>query len=223
MPGATPVIVTSPKRVQRTKVLLSATRPIGLALGLTPGPALVALGAVPVLWTVARGGTDLDLAVIASALIGSSALAGAVEDAAATTTAAAPTTRLEARVLRLAMIGVVAALTWGICFVGAAIADVPIDQPDRLVAVCLATAGLSVAIASWMADEVEHGAGAGGSLASIMIVVTSTAMNQRITAFPTLMDLDGGRDKWFAVAAVAWAAAAWLNRDPAARAPWSTT
>ncbi len=223
MPGATTVLVTSPKEVQRTTVLLTAARPTARALGLTPGPALAALGAVPVLLTLARGGTDLGFAVIAAALIGSSALSGAVEDAAAATTAATPTTRLEARALRFAMLGAVVALTWGTCFVGAAIAHVPIDEPSRLVAVCLATAGLSVAIASWMAQEVEHGAGAGGSLAGIMVVLTSTAMNQRMTAFPTLMDLDGGRSKWFVVATVAWAAAAWLNRDPAARTPWSKT
>jgi hypothetical protein len=121
------------------------------------------------------------------------------------------------------MLGAVVILTWGTCFVGAAITHVPIGEPDRLVAVCLATAGLSVAIASWMAQEVDQGAGAGGSLASIMVVLTSSAMNQQIAAFPTLMDLDGGRDEWFAVATVTWAAAAWLNRDPAARTPWSTT
>lgn len=223
MPGAPPATVMTPAKVQRTRVLLTAARPTGRALRLTPGPTLAALSAVPVLWTLARSGTDLDHALIATALISSSALAGAVEDAAATTTAAAPTTRLEMRALRAAMLGAVVVLAWGTCFVGAAIADVPIHEPARLVAVCLATAGLSIAIASWMAHEMDYGAGAGGTLASIMIVLTSTAINQRIASFPTLMDLDGGRNKWFAVAAAAWAAAAWMNRDPAARTPWSTT
>ncbi len=222
MPQPTPAPVTMPGKAQRTKVLLTAARPIGRALGLTPGPALAALGGVPVLWTLARGGTDLTVAVTATALIGSSSLAGAVEDAAATTTSAAPLTRLAGRVLRMAMLGCGVALIWGTCFVGAALADVPIQAPDRLFAVCLATAGLSVAAASWMANDGERGAGAAGSLAGIMIVLTSTAMNQRIPAFPTLMDLDSGRDTWLAVTAIAWASAAWLNRDPASRTPWST-
>lgn len=221
MSRATPAIVTALETVPRTRVLLTAARPTGRALGLTPGPALAAASGVPVLWTLARGGTDLSVAVIATALVGASALAGAVEDAATTTTAAAPTTRLRGRLLRLAILAAGVALIWFTCFLGATIADVPINDPGHLLAVCLATGGLSVAVASWMANDVERGAGAGGSLAGVLIVLTSTAMNQQMPAFPTLMDLDSGRAKWWAVTAAAWAAAAWLNRDPAARTPWS--
>jgi hypothetical protein len=221
MPVAGPPTVAAPANMRRTSVVLAAARPAGRALALTPGPAVAAASATPVLWTLAWGGTDLTLAVMATGLVGSTALAGAVEDGAARTTAAVPTTRLAQRGLRLAILTTWVALVWATCFVGAALAHVPAQEPQRLLVVCLATAGLSVAAASWMGQEVERGAGAAGSLAGVMIVLTSTAMNQRVAALPTLMDLEGGSTKWWAVTALAWGAAAWLNRDPAARRPWS--
>jgi hypothetical protein len=205
----------------RLAVLTAAARPVCRGVLRTPGFALAALAGVPIPLTVLRGGTDLGGAVVAAALIAGAAAGGCVEDAAGSTLAASPTTRLARRELRLALIAAVVAVTLALDAVAARVADVPIGQIGPLVAVCAASSGLALMTASYLArasgTDGGTGAGIGGSVVAVMLMLTSSSMAMQYSRLPSVVP--GSEGSWWTVAALAWAVAAWLNRDPAARRP----
>lgn len=187
------------------------------ALARTPAFWLVGLAVAPLLVTVARGGDDLHLAVVAAAVVGGACTGGAVEDAAARTLGASPTTRLTRRLIRLAVIVVAVAAAWSAAAAVTVGADAELGPLISRGAEATAAAGLSLLVASTMAPEGETGAGLSGAGGAVVAMLTSTSMAVRYSWLPALGQ-EQSTDEWWLLAIIAWSAAAWLNRDPAARA-----
>jgi hypothetical protein len=80
-----------------------------------------------------------------------------------------------------------------------------------------AAAGISVLVASLQWPDGEAGAGLSGAGAAVLGLLTSTVMAVRYPWLPTLGATDD-TGEWWTLALAAWAAAAYLNRDPAGRA-----
>jgi hypothetical protein len=199
-----------------TSVAWTSLPPTSRALARTPAFWLVGLAVAPVLVTVARGGDDLGMAVVATAVLGGSCAGGAVEDAAARTLAASPTTRLARRLSRLAVMATSVVAAWVSAALVAHAADAELGPLAPHGAEVAATAGLSVLVASAMGPEGDAGVGLTGAGGAVLGMLTSTAMAVRYPWFPSLGQ-DESTGAWWLLAAVAWSAAAWLNRDPATR------
>jgi hypothetical protein len=177
-----------------------------------------ALAAAPTLITVARSGRNLELALIAAAVVGGAGFAYAVDDDAAATLAASPTPLAPRRAARIVGAALVATTGWLVVFVvawgagllgGMRIGDLAIEG--------VTAAGVAVAVAAALrrALDVEHTGLAGAATAVVgMLFITMLS-----TRYPWLPALGSPlrHDAWLLVALAAWVGVGWTARDPAGR------
>jgi hypothetical protein len=175
------------------------------------------MAAAPVVLTVLRGGTDLHLAVTASAMIGASVLALAVEDPASVVAAAAPVSQPLRRLLRLGLLAAAVVLAWLAAWAVAVRGDVPIGQVDDLAALVVSTGGMALALALWLGRRHDPTPGLAGGVGAVLLILTSSALAMQYPALPSVIDPRWAR--WWWIAALSWTLVAWWWRDPAARTP----
>jgi hypothetical protein len=172
---------------------------------------VLALSVAPAILTLARGGEELSMAVIAAVVIGSSIFAMASADPAGELLGASPVSLVRRRIDRLGVLSTAIALVWGVVLAIMLWRDPGAASPatDR-VAELLAVGGLS-ALAGASADRRGLSVTSATTVGP-MAVLTITTLAYR---FPTLPSVGarGDADVWLVVAAVAWAAALWESRD----------
>ncbi len=184
---------------------------------LGPAAATVALGALPAVVTVARGGTDLRAAAVLLALAAGASLGWAAEDRAKDVLAATPigsSTRALVRVaaVALAAVAVVAAAL----VVVASGPGLPAGLADRVPELA-AAAGAGLAAGFIAQRRGERAAGAGAVLAGLLVpgAVAATAVRWP-DRFPTF-ESGGVHERWWLLAAAGVVVAARYGRDPAGR------
>lgn len=180
--------------------------------------AVVLLASVPVVATVALGGSDLTGAVVAATLLGGSLAGFAADDPAAPVLEASPTTLLARRLHHLVALLAYAAV---LGLVVAALVSLKHDGPPILLVErareATAAGGLAVAAATWLARRTgERRPGSIGLLAGLLGPLFVSALAFRVTGLPAV-SLPQDASRWWWVAGISWGAALWWSRDPAAR------
>ncbi|HEX4868542.1 MAG TPA: hypothetical protein VFV32_13090 [Acidimicrobiales bacterium] len=184
------------------------------ALPLATLAAALALAGAPSAVVLVRGGRDLGGAlVVATIVLG--ALAGfPVDDPAEETLSASPTGLARRRLLRLAAIAMgVTIAAAALVAVAAAVGDVTLHQLGLRAAELAATSTLAAAAAGWAQRRAVAAPGATGALVGVLGVLLVSALGARVDRLPSLLDTPQ-HHRWWMVAAVASAAAAWTWRDP---------
>lgn len=195
----------------------SVITPTIRVLGRTPAFVGAGLAAAPVLLTIIRGGTDLERAVVAAAVIGAASLAFAVADPTAIVAPAASVSVPIRQALSLVVVASAVLLAWVTCWLAAELRGLDLGDVSRLGAQAVATAGVGLALASGFARRGEPNPGMSGATGALLVVLTSSALSTRYPILPTLVD--GRWSRWWWVTLGGWSLAAWWSRDPAARSP----
>lgn len=192
-----------------------AWRPATRALPLPMLGAAGLLAALPPLVVAARGGQDFTGALVASFLIAGGVFAFAVDDPAAETLSASPTTLARRHALRLAalVVGAAATLT-ALWLLGAGLGALPASELSQRAAEIAATAGVALAIAGTAQREGTAQAVHLGAVAGPVGVLVMSAFAYRFQQLPAIIT-PLHHDRWWWVAAGAWAVVAWSWRDPA--------
>jgi hypothetical protein len=191
------------------------------ALSLRSLATVAALAAMPTLVTVARGGRNLDLALVAAALVGGAALAYSVDDDAASVVAPSPTTLGVRRATSIFAATLVVATSWAaVLAVGGTTVTISTQDIRNLGVDAVTAAGVGIAVAAWIArDRGEERTGLAGSATAIVLMLFITVLAMRYPWLPALGRAQN-HDRWLWLAGVAWAGVWWTARDPAARPRW---
>jgi hypothetical protein len=201
----------------RLRTVLVAAAPTARVAHLGPAALTMGLAMLPLVVTVARGGTDLSTALIVAGLAGGALLGWATEDAAADVLASMPVSAPIRAALRLSFVGMVGAVGAVLTGLVAALGPgLPSDRGDRLPE-ALAAAGIATAIGFVLARRGERGAGPMSVTAGLLGTAFVAALAFR---WPSLLpSFVGGpiHDRWWIIAVVAAAVAVRAGRDPARR------
>jgi len=213
-----PTAGAAPSRAEpRVSWRMTARAWPGASRGL-PWPTLAAvlcLAAAPTAIVLLDGGRDHRGALVAAALVGAAAAAFSVEDAAGETLSASPTSLARRRALRLSAITAAAVCTWAaLVTLTLAFGSVSAAELGQRVAEVAAVSGVAGAIAGLAHRRGLPGAAPGGATLGALSVLVTSALAQRFHELPALMAADR-HERWWLVAATAWAAVAWTWRDPA--------
>jgi len=187
----------------------------------TPAVAVAALAALPAAVTVARGGHDLQRAIVAAAVLSGAAYAFAVDDPAEATLAASPSPVRTRLTLRVVAVTIAVASAWLVIAGCAWLAGAALGPLGPRAAEATAAAG--VAITAGRCDP--HRAapdGLWGAIAAVVVLLGMTLVARHQPWLPTLGQSDQALG-WWVVAAVAWLGAWWVTRDPAAGTPATGT
>jgi hypothetical protein len=180
----------------------------------TIGAALL-LAAVPTMAVALRGDRDLSGAMAAAAVIGGATAAFFVEDPAGETLSASPTSLARRRALRLSAIALGLAVMLGALVVIATLgASVPGQDLARRAAEVAAVSGLAAAVGGVAHRNAVAAAGPTGAVAGALGVLLISSFAYRYHQLPSVRVVEH-HGRWWLVALVGWAAAAWSSRDPA--------
>lgn len=188
------------------------------ALPLGTVAAIVAVAAMPTFWTLARGRSSFDLALVAASFVGVLA-AFAVDDAAGELTAASVVPLWRRRLVLLAVVGLPGCGVWAALLVVITLAGrgatwswaVPTREIVTIAAVALGLAGLAH-------RRDERSAALAGALGAMLVMTLISAFTFRYPWLPSLGMVDH-HERWWWVAGTGVVAAAMSSRDPAARGP----
>lgn len=200
----------------RRAAVIAAVGPTARVAHLGPSALTVALAAVPVVVTLARG-QDVSTPLIVAGLFAGAALAWAVDDPAADLMGSMPVSSPVRTTLR---IGLVASLSViGAMLVAIAVAvgpGLPPDFGDRL-AETAAAAAVSLGIGLAAARRGERATGPVGLTAGVLSVGLVAALSVRWPT--TLPALAPGpiHGRWWFLAGLGVAVAAYAGRDPGRR------
>lgn len=196
-------------------VLAGVVAPTAKASHLGSTAATVALAALPAVVTVARGGTDLGVAVGLLVLGSGASLAWAVDDPTEDLLTPMPVgapVRAALRLLAAASVaGLVLAATLGVVAAGPGL---PRDLAER-VPEGAAAAAVALAVAFVAAHRGERMVGAGGAIAGIVVPIVVAGLAMR---WPTWLPAFASGDvhtRWWLIVAVGTLVAARNGRDPA--------
>jgi hypothetical protein len=180
--------------------------------------ALVAgLAAAPTIITVARSGSNLDLALIVAALLSGAGLAYAVDDDAAALLASSPTTLAARRTARIVAAAFVIAVGWFLLLLTGSLAGLRLhgDRFRDLATEAFTAAGIGLAVAATLRRELSvERAGLIGAAAAVLAMVFVTSLSMRYSWMPALGNPQH-HDNWLWLAVAAWAGVCWTARDPA--------
>ncbi len=193
---------------------LQAWAPAARGLPLRTIGAALALAVVPTIVVLVKGGSDLSGALVAAVVIGAPCVAFFVEDPAGETLAASPTSLVRRRVLRLGAIAVGLAVTFAV-LVAVALAHGPLagEVLARRAAEVGAVSGLAASVGGLSHRQGVAGAGPLGAVAGAVSALLIASFAVRYDELPPLLDGEH-HARWWLVALVGWAAAAWSSRDP---------
>lgn len=191
------------------------------ALSLHSIAALAALAALPTVVTVAQGGRDLELALVAAALVGGAAIAFGVDDDAAAVLAPSPTTLVWRRATSILAATLIVATGWAaVLVVGGATVAISTQELRSLGVEAVTAAGVGIAAAAWISrDRDQERTGLAGAATAIVSMLFITVLAMRYPWLPALGRAQN-HDRWLWVAGIAWAGVWWTARDPAARPRW---
>jgi len=178
--------------------------------------AMSVLAVAPAVMTAVTGGHDFANALSAASVIAGSAVGYAVDDPAAPTLASSPTTLAVRRGMRALLIVAVVLIAWSVALLvadryGTSSADV-----GALAGELCATAAVSAAIASRARTDASVSTGAVAAAGALLIVVTISAFAYHWPALPAIGRAQS-HHRWWLIAGLGLAIAAWSSRDPAAR------
>ena len=191
------------------------------ALSLPSLAAVVALAALPTFVTVARGGRDLRIALVAAALVGGAAIAYGVDDDAASVVAPSPTTLAWRRATSIFAATLVAATSWAaVLAVGGTTVSISAQELRGLGVEAVTAAGVGIAVAAWIGrDRGQERTGLAGAATAIVLMLFITVLAMRYPWLPALGRAQN-HDRWLWLAGIGWAGVWWTARDPAARPRW---
>ncbi len=186
------------------------------ALPLMTVATLFCAASVPTVWAVARGRSDFGLPLVAASFVGIVA-AFAVDDPAGELTAVSVAPLWRRRAMRLAVVGLPAAMVWGALLSTMSLAEhgavstwvVPMREVLTFGAIALALAGL-------IHRSDQRSAAMAGALGAVLLVVFISAFALRWRWLPSLGIVDHHERWWFAAATGAGIAVL-TSRDAAAR------
>ena len=175
------------------------------------------LAAIPALVTVARGGTDIGLAIVLIVLGAGASLAWAIDDDSDSSLASMPVSTPVRVSVRVAAAAMVAALVMGVAFMVIALGPgIPSDLSDRAPE-GIAAAAVALAFALCVARRGERTAGATGAIAGLFVPAVVAGLATRWPdMFPTFSP-GPLHVRWWWLAAAAALVVAWSGRDVARR------
>ncbi|MEO6629050.1 MAG: hypothetical protein ABIP03_10835 [Aquihabitans sp.] len=180
---------------------------------------LAAAAALPMVVTVAHGGTRLDVPLVVAGLLGAATLGYAIDDPARATVEASPTPLRVRRAWRLGVVLAVVVAGWVVTLgTGASSGYLPEAAALRARgAEALAAAGIALALAGMVQREMDLArVGFVALVGTVVGVLTVTVLAVRVDWLPAIGGT-GSVVRWLWVGAMAWAVAGWASRDPAAR------
>src|SRR5688500_799487 len=200
----------------RWAAVIAAVGPTARVAHLGQSALTVALSAVPVVVTLARG-EDVSAPLIVAGLFAGAALAWAADDPAADLMASMPVSSPVRTSLR---VGLVASLSIiGAVLVAIAVAvgpGLPPDFGDRL-AETAAAAAVSLGVGLVAARRGERATGPVGLTAGVLGVGLVAALSVRWPAVLPALAPGSTHDRWWLLAALGVAVAAYAGRDPGRR------
>ena len=194
-----------------------AAWPTAKASHLGATAATGALAAVPAVVTLARGGTDIGLAVVLIVLGAGASVAWAIDDDSDSSLSAMPVSGPMRLSVRIAAAAIVAALVMSVAFIVIAIGPgIPSDLSDRAPE-GITAAAVALAFALAVARRGEPTAGATGAIAGLLAPAVVAGLATRWPdVFPTFSP-GPLHVRWWWLAAAAALVAAWNGRDVARR------
>jgi hypothetical protein len=193
-------VLTAPRRATtHARAARAAVLPTLRASALGSAVLTAALAVVPLIVTVARGGTNLLFGSIAAAVLGGAVVAWAADDEFGDTLAAAPVRSAERLAIRLlAVVGVVVG-AWAIAAVAAAAGPgLPPMLGERLPeAAAAATLGAGVALTA--ARRGERAVGPIGVIAGVLSTLVVAGLALRWAWLPTFLP-SSAHGRWWLVA-----------------------
>lgn len=206
----------------RVAVLAAAARPTARAVSWSTASSILALAWLPLIWTMARNGSELGGAYGFAAVVGSGVLALAVDDEIVELAAPSPVPLVQRRGLRLAeLLAAFLAVGAVAVAVGASRDRSVVASLDERAPVVAAVAAIALALASLVASRRLPGAGVAGALTAALGVGVVTGLAQRYTWLPTVLS-ERHHERWWFVAATGIVVTGRSWRDPAARATRSS-
>lgn len=199
------------------RTTLRAWVPCTRGLPLPTIAAALGMAAVPAAFVLLKGDRDLSGSVVAAVVIGAPAVAFAVEDSAGETLSASPTSLARRRSLRLSALGLALALLWTVLVVTAMIlGPFAADDLAHRAAEAMALSGLAAAAGGIAHRQGVASPGSIGAVAGALCALMISSLSYRFHQLPSLMD-GPHHGRWWVIAIVGWALAAWTWRDPARR------
>lgn len=202
--------------LKRRSAVIAAIGPTARVAHLSPAALTVALAAVPVVVTLARG-EDVSTPLVLAGLFAGAALSWAVDDQAADLMGSLPVSSPVRTSLR---VGLVASLSVvGVLLIALVIAigpGLPTDIGDRL-AETAAAAGVSLAVGLMAARRGERATGPVGVTAGVLVVGLIAALSMRWPATLPALAAGSTHNRWWLLATAGVAVAAHAGRDPGRR------
>jgi hypothetical protein len=197
-----------------------APRPVVLAASVRTIPrpvvGIACVAAIPTLVIAVRGGDDFSGALTAASLIAGVGAGYTADDPAAPTLASTPTTLATRRIVRGLLIALILGTGWTAAVVTAYRFGTTPPEVSMRLAELFAAAAVSAAFASRARTDAPVNIGAAAAAASLLAVVTVSALAIRWPGLPTLRTTPA-HDRWWLLAAAGLAIAGWSSRDPASR------
>lgn len=175
---------------------------------------------VPTVLTVAREGDDLAMALTIAAVVGGAGFAYAVDDDAAQVLAASPSPPSIRRATRVVAAALLIGGSWAAVLGMGWSTGLSTARPLADLALeAVTAAGVGIAVAAWLRpDHAPERTGLAGAASAVVLMLLITSLALRYPWLPSLGQPQN-HDRWWWVAAVAWAGVWWTVRDPAARRP----
>lgn len=188
--------------------------PTTRSLPLPTVAAVLGMAMVPTAVLLVQGADDFAGAVIAAVLLSGATVAYLVEDPAGDTLSASPTSLARRRLLRLAAIALAVAVTLLVVLVVATSrAPIgPLRLADRAVEL-LAVTGAAAGTAGLVHRSGGAAAAPSGAVAGPLSALLISSLAFRIHGLPAVGS-SAYHGRWWILALVGWATAAWASRDP---------
>jgi hypothetical protein len=195
----------------------AAVVPTARVAHLGAAAATVSLAALPAIVTVARGGTDLSVALVVGGLVGGATLAWASDDPAAELLGSLPLSSPLRAAMRVACVAAVGVL--GLAVVALVVElgpGLPSDVGDRA-AEAGAAAGMALAVGCMATRRGERTVGPIGVVAGVVGPAVVAALSVRWPRLVPAFLESPIHDRWWIIAAVGAVVVARAGRDPGRR------
>lgn len=200
----------------RRSAVLAAVGPTARVAHLGPAALTVALAAVPVFVTLARH-EDVSAPLIMAGLLAGAALGWGVEDRAADLMGSLPVSSPVRTTLRVGLVACLSMLGAAVIAIAVAVGPgLPADFGDRL-AETAAAAAVSLGVSLVAARRGERGTGPVGVTAGVVAVGLVAALSVRWPTVLPALAAGSTHARWWLMAAVGFAVAAYAGRDPGRR------
>ena len=188
--------------------------PTTRGLPLSTVAAVLGMAMVPTAVLLVQGADNFSGAVIAAVLLSGATVAYLVEDPAGDTLAASPTSLARRRLLRLAALGLAMTITLLLVLVAASsqMPIAPLHLADRVIEL-FAVTGVAAGTAGLVHRSGGAGAAPSGAVAGPLSALLISSLAFRIHGLPAIAS-SANHGRWWIVALVGWATAAWASRDP---------